>query len=636
MSFPKLKPEKILTAAVLLLVLAFFCWPVLTLGLGDDEGLLALEAQRLLAGELPGLDFACPYLGATVFYNAFWFLMLGQSLWALRVGLVVFFGLFAFGLFSLLRRFMPQGWVWFSLIALLSITIPLYPYLGANWNALIMALFSLLALLNGWVFAAGVLAGLAFVFKQTVGLYAGFAAYMVLVMQMLQPLAAFKHSQQYSPFKAQLGKIIAVVSALIIPAYLLLIMWPHFLWHVLLIFMLPVLVVLGGNIHLLWLRLKSARKADVISQQFAMFSIQMGQLFAGGLLALLIYFLPYIMRDGLVMVINNTLLSRPTLFLKLMYQDYLHALNPMATVWLALCVVGLVFIKRQAWLGGLFLLGAVAMLLGGMPPVTTIGEFKTVFLHWIYPQLPLFMLALGLWFYFYQYQQLAESKKVDPKDWLAVAVFVYGTLMFTSVYPVFAYPYVGCNIAFLGVFTAYLVYRYFAKTAMKFKIPLMLFALCWFVMGVGLLYRIDDPPYNKKLPLPYGGLWITSQRYNDLSFIVSEINRQTQRADDLYIFSDSDAELYFFTDHINPTRYNYYFFSLTGDNNDMIADLERHRVTFLLVKDPDPKLMFGALPNFRAYLQQHYKATLKLEEWLLLRRETPATASEAGFVDNAQ
>ena len=631
--------DSLLAAAGLLLLIFLFCWPMLRVDIGDDEGLLAVEAQRLLHGGLPNLDFACPYLGATVFYNALWFVLLGQSIFAMRVGLVLLFAVFIVALYFMCKRLMSGAWIWLTVVFVLSLTIPLYPLLGANWNAMIAGFLAFLAALRAIesaestgkqsgcrMFLAGVLAALAMLFKQTAGLYAGFAVFILLAMNIIQPFSSLSNDETPPALPSwyfPLGQGLLALGTLIIMTYLFFITAPHESPQVFLIFVFPVLAILVGNARLLWIFRQ--RDPNSFSQRTSRFTQHMLCLLAGGLAMFAIYLVSYLLKGGLTDFIQNGFLSRPAFFLKLFYQDYLLAIEPVTLIILSLLFLGLALLNRFRIPAVFLLLAAGALTLRNMTGLS----YDTLHAQWytLFSELPLFILVTGLCFYNVLWRYLSQPKPVNPKDWLALALFALGTLMFTNVYPVFAYPYVGCNVAFLVLFLGYMAYRFFNDKPRWQKSILGIFTAYWFVFGILHLYRYDGSPLPGFIRDPFSqfsayspkiGLRVRPSYMEEIQPIVRYIQTHSTRPDDMFILSDRAPGFYFWTDHINPTRYNYYFFSLTGDNTDIIADLEKHRVRFLLVEDPNPRLMFGINPNLLSYLRSHYKAVLKAGTWLIL------------------
>ena len=150
-----------------------------------DEGYFLDLAYRVHQGELPYRDFATYYTPGIFYLHAAAFAMGGVDVMSVRllsVGIRTACGL---ALYGLTRRVAP--WPFAAVGAMLSLSVDPGPYPG--WPALLAVLLmtDLLArhALRGhrvWLALAGLLAGVAFLFKQNVGAFAALsiAGYVVL------------------------------------------------------------------------------------------------------------------------------------------------------------------------------------------------------------------------------------------------------------------------------------------------------------------------------------------------------------------------------------------------------------------------------------------------------------------------
>ena len=152
-----------------------------------DEGTIAGGAERVLRGEVPHRDFSDGYTGALSYLHAGAFRVLGVRLASLRWVLFGSFLLFVPAVYAIGLRF-ASPWLAAALTLLATAwTVPNYFASLPSWYNLFVATFAVAALLRhadtgsrGWLFAAGVFAGVSILFK-IVGLYAVAAGVLFLV-----------------------------------------------------------------------------------------------------------------------------------------------------------------------------------------------------------------------------------------------------------------------------------------------------------------------------------------------------------------------------------------------------------------------------------------------------------------------
>lgn len=186
-----------------------------------DDGTLAQSAERVLAGQLPHRDFADPYSGLNALLGAAAFKLFGVRLISLRIPLVAAFAVWLPGVWLLARRTASSaGALWVSVLAVTGSMLA-YPAAMPTWFALFAVTWGVWFLLRGlegtggrrWLFAAGLMAGVALLFK-VVGLYflaasllsvawrrsdgtrvgaavlvAGVGAFLVVLARLLMPVA---------------------------------------------------------------------------------------------------------------------------------------------------------------------------------------------------------------------------------------------------------------------------------------------------------------------------------------------------------------------------------------------------------------------------------------------------------------
>src|SRR6185503_3085633 len=152
-----------------------------------DEGTLAQSAERWLQGELPHRDFDEIYTGGLSAVHALAFRVLGDGLRSMRIPLLAAFAAFLPAVFYLARQFAPPLLSALVMLVAGAWTLPNYSAPIPSWYNLFLATLGTACLVRfvhsgaiGWVFAAGLAAGLSFLAK-TPGLYFAAAAFVFLL-----------------------------------------------------------------------------------------------------------------------------------------------------------------------------------------------------------------------------------------------------------------------------------------------------------------------------------------------------------------------------------------------------------------------------------------------------------------------
>ena len=142
-----------------------------------DDGTLAQSAERVLGGQLPHRDFGDPYSGLNAFLGAAAFKALGVRLSSLRFPLVAAFALWLPAVWLLARRHLPAVAAVVATLLAAVLSVPAYPAAMPGWYALFAVTWGAWFLTRalegggrGWLVGAGVMAGVAVLFK-VVGLY---------------------------------------------------------------------------------------------------------------------------------------------------------------------------------------------------------------------------------------------------------------------------------------------------------------------------------------------------------------------------------------------------------------------------------------------------------------------------------
>ncbi len=144
--------------------------------------------QRVLAGELPHLDFDDVYTGGLTFLHGTAFKTFGINLLSLRIVLLLFVLAWVPALFYIASRFVGPLGAGATVLLAVAWSVPSYPASMPSWYNLFFATFGTAGLLRflenrrrRWLVIAGLCAGLSCLFK-IVGLYfvAGVLLFLVL------------------------------------------------------------------------------------------------------------------------------------------------------------------------------------------------------------------------------------------------------------------------------------------------------------------------------------------------------------------------------------------------------------------------------------------------------------------------
>ena len=182
--------------------------------IAHDEGLLALSADRVLAGETPHIDFQDPYTGGLSYWHAQVFRVLGTSLTSLRTILVAVAVLAVIAWFLIVARFLRP--VSASVVTLLCLVWSFPNYFAAlpSWYNLMFASWTIWAILKysdqlkpRFLVLAACAIGLSILCKIT-GVYALAATFFaVLFIHLNQDPASYasaKHSK-YNSWQLMIG-----------------------------------------------------------------------------------------------------------------------------------------------------------------------------------------------------------------------------------------------------------------------------------------------------------------------------------------------------------------------------------------------------------------------------------------------
>jgi hypothetical protein len=174
--------SRALSYALVALFTGLYILPLLPLGLNIyDEGVRLYGAQRVASGLVPYYDFFAYYAPAQFYWPALLFKVLGEEVWAARLGAAVFVMLAAVSAFAVCRRAgLSQSWSMLPVVALV------FPIRAGDQFALCDPALSLVlaadaVLLSAWngrrrLWLTGLCLGLAAVFRHDFGTFGTFGA----------------------------------------------------------------------------------------------------------------------------------------------------------------------------------------------------------------------------------------------------------------------------------------------------------------------------------------------------------------------------------------------------------------------------------------------------------------------------
>ena len=201
--------------------------------IAHDEGLLALSADRVLAGETPHIDFQDPYTGGLSYWHAQVFRVLGTSLTSLRTILVAVAVLAVIAWFLIAARFLRP--VSASVVTLLCLVWSFPNYFAAlpSWYNLMFASWTIWAILKysdqlkpRFLVLAAVTIGLSILCKIT-GIYALAATLFAVFFIHLNQDPARDPSAKQSKYKSWHLKTATAVLCTVYCALLFLLVGGH-------------------------------------------------------------------------------------------------------------------------------------------------------------------------------------------------------------------------------------------------------------------------------------------------------------------------------------------------------------------------------------------------------------------------
>ena len=522
--------------------------------IAHDEGLLALSADRVLAGETPHIDFQDPYTGGLSYWHAQVFRVLGTSLTSLRTILVAVAVLAVIAWFLIVARFLRP--VSASVITLLCLVWSFPNYFAAlpSWYNLMFASWTIWAILKysdqlkpRFLVLAAVTIGLSILCKIT-GIYALAATLFAVFFIHLNQDPAGDPSAKQSKYKSWHLKTATAVLCTVYCALLFLLVGGHGRIVYLALFCIP-----GAILMVVVFRQSMIAKTHSTS----IWQLQFHTLLIVAVIhvVLIVFCYDYFNRGAMAELLYGVIML-PTARLSE------ATFSPPSPNWLLLTVpLGLLIYYDRRILKAaktpviitVVVIGTILIALGGIDLVYRIA-FRSGYIL-----LPV-IVTIGSTI-------LIKSRK----DFISKAIRnrIFILLMFAASLSLIQFPYSsGIYFCYASPFLILAFAAIVARTP-KFNRQLWgsvaalagIFAVVWINFSnprtVGVFHQ--QASEMVKLDLPRGGLKISTVGYDEIKPTIDYIRKHSQPNE--YILAGPDCpQFYFLANRRNPTPQFYDLF----------------------------------------------------------------------------
>ncbi len=534
-----------------------------------DEGLLGQSATRVIAGQLPHIDFDDPYTGGQAMLHALAMQVFGVNLVSMRWLLLLFSIGFAAVTFLIANRIVAAWCA--ALVTWIAIgwSVPNYFAALPSWYNLFFAVFGTYAFIKyhendrrRWLVLAGVMGGLSFLIK-VAGLYYIAAGLLFLVYRNQH------HDRNEIPLneRSTWYSVFVSVSLFMFVAVLVLLIRSRLTAMDILHFALP------GSALALFLVYNQWRNGVGRSSERMRRLVLSGVWFIGGVAApVLVFLLPYIARSGIGDFIEGVFILPQK---RMQFADYpmpplksLFAVLPLAT----LLVFPLVIHRRlnQIWLTAtVWTLCIFAILLGSQDPV-----YQFVW-NSARPLVPV-IIIVGIVVLLRRENTNPTLESSAPEKPLPDNPILFLLLAMTAMVSLVQFPYsfgiYFCYAIPLGILAlvAIIARQEFAPTQLHLAAAVFFlgFTVVWLnhsrIQRMGVRYIAGNE--DTRLDLDRGGLLVSSSQAKLYEQVVKSVQRHSGDGAAIYAMVDC-PEIYFLANRINPTRSFYEFFE-----PDFVAD----------------------------------------------------------------
>jgi hypothetical protein len=545
-----------------------------------DEGLLAGTAERVMAGELPHVDFADTYTGGLAILNAAAFSIFGIHSTVMRLAMMPFFIGFLVATYAIALRWsrplVAAG------IATLGALLSVYNYSAPmpSWFNLFFSTMGLWAVLRGmdtgqrrWWLVAGLTAGLSMTFKVT-GLYQIAAAGVALLLFTSRPGSG---SLVLPGIKAAGMAVLGLAALRVSFKDDQVAAW---VWH----FGLPFLalpVIWGGRV---W-----RDRGGSLREGLSALLPRLAALLVGVSIPVTLFALPYIRIGKLWALIDGVFI---------MPQQRLHRITmPFPDAWTALLALPLL----GMWLWGegkvrddRVAAGVAAVLLGGVLVASSDADVARLVFWTLRQSMPMLAIAGAV---------ILVRRRTGP----ALSAVLIAAVMQSLIQVPFAGPLYFLHFAPLAVLAWVALLDAQPAPPRRLHAVFMVFVLAFSAIWMGwphLSWYRGDSVAVEPVPL---GLERSNQRVplGDViayTALVEEINKHVEPGDTILAMPDC-PEVYFLTQTRNPTRYFYEFMASP-------EEYQPARMRALIASQDVKMIIFQEEMRFSLPLPPAYRAVL--------------------------
>ncbi len=556
-------------------VFAFGKW------LPNDDGLVALAAERVLNGDVSHQDFDDTYTGGLALHHALVMSVLGRSLRSLRYAMLLWTIPFTAVLFAVLRRFVTPWAAAALTFTAVAWSLPNYVAAVSSWFMTFFGLFMLGCLLvwlecrhTRWLIGAGLMAGLSILVKVN-GLF--LVATGLLTLLHCGQVASL--SSGPASRRAQLGigvvltgffgAVVALLQAHLIPTELV-----HFAGPAL------VLVAYLWRFEMRFARGSAANRFTGLMRLWVPFLV-------AAAIPVALFVLPYAVRGQLDALVAGVLVAPQrragaTLYLP---PDVLQSLAAAAPSILVLAWGARLGSRAGQPVAAVVALLGCAVIFMGDDPMVYAAVWSSLRI------LVVVVVGIGLW-------RLLKRPVDQPGTVQAFGVFASLTMANLFQYP----ASLGLYFLFLAPF---LVLGACVASTLSDRPPVRLHAV-W--MGIHVAFGIawvnpatpgaigvhfEAPAPRAPLDVPRGGLLVHPVQAATYSLLLQVVTQHASPGG--YIYATPDCpEVYFLTAQKNPTRTMYDFFDQDIGN----PQVRNARLLTLLEERAVNVVVLNRVPDF--------------------------------------
>lgn len=567
-----------------------------------DEGSMAQMAERVLAGELPHLHFDELYTGGLTLVHGLVFHLTTPTFSMIRLSLAFWIPPFVFAMYWLLSRHGSRGFAILTAACAVVWSVPNYFVALPSWHNLFLWVFGIVALLrfvdtgnSRWLAVAGFCGGVAIVFKIT-GLY--FVAAVLLFLAFRQSVLSQQQAERMASGRSVGYSLFISLVSLTLAGLIWLLIRKELAPMEFLLFVVP-----GVSLCLClaiqewtvgrgdsWLRLRELLY-DV-------------SIFLAGIVPpILLFLLPYAVRDGLPELFHGVLIQpRLRMTFERLDAGSLASMIPALVPTILLLIWGHAgsrcLTTRQRWIA---------------TAITVMGY------AWL--MLPLKADGLFYWHYF-------TLRNLVPTLSVVGCAFLLGSgrLQLTAAQRQTLFLLIAS-----ASFSSLIQFPFSALIYFCYAAPLVILALhalvvhrrefpqvlAWSMMGILFLFGLVantryameygslGNQFNRALELPRAGLLVQQHQQEEYKQVIDLVTKHS-REDSAILATPDCPEIYFLANRKNPTRLLFDFFddAMTHDER-MIELMDRLEIPVVVVNQ-HPQFSHKISPKLAAAINKRY------------------------------